>query len=285
MRSRRKREGGFALVTALWAAMILALVTSFVVKAWRTDAHIAHTRLTHAQDRALAQGAIELVKLRLLAPIDPRQLPTDGTPFVVTYAGHAVRVSVQDQAGLIDLNFAPAELLHKLFVLQGVKELDAQALTDRITDWREKSVGRRLNGAKAPDYEEAGYGYGPREAPFESVAELRLVIGMTPDIFDRVAPLLTVYSQKPIVETTTAPEQVLEALSGGSVDAASEVVRERDQARGDADRESPPAIVVGHSFEATATLADASGDTTRTPTAWRAMGAPVAPFWIYNGGD
>jgi general secretion pathway protein K len=285
MRSGGKREGGFALVTALWAAMILALVTSFVVKAWRTDAHIAHTRLTQAQDRALAQGAIELVKLRLLVPIDPRQFLTDGTPFVVTYAGHSVRVSVQDQAGLIDLNFASEEVLHKLFVLQGVKELDAQALTDRIMDWREKGPGRRLNGAKAPDYAEAGYGYGPRQAPFESVAELRLVMGMTSDIFDRVAPLLTVYSQKPIVENAKAPELVLIALASISADAAAEMVLARDPVYVDRDSAPSPTIVAGRSFGVTATLAGVSGETTRMSTVCRATGGPSDPFWIYKGED
>lgn len=75
--------------------------------------------------------------------------------------------------------------------------MTAQTPADRILDWREPGIGKRLNGAKAEDYRAAGIVYGPRKAPFESVEEVKLVMGMTAQLFDALAPALTVYSQTP----------------------------------------------------------------------------------------
>lgn len=63
---RAQRDEGFALITVLWAALILALAASYIVLASRTDARIANTTITQAQGAAVAEGVIELTKLRLL---------------------------------------------------------------------------------------------------------------------------------------------------------------------------------------------------------------------------
>src|SRR5262249_5217354 len=152
---------------------------------------------------------INIALLRLLDLSPARQPPVDGTPFTIDFAGRRVAMRAEDQAGKIDLNDAQEALLRRLLVAVGVDVLSADALVDKILDWREAGTGRRFNGAKAADYRDAGFAYGPRGGPFASVAELRLVMGVTPPLYARLVPSLTVYSQTPWVDPQFAPPDVL----------------------------------------------------------------------------
>ena len=281
MTSRSRRDQGFALVTALWAALMLSLVVSFTVRAGYTDARIAHTAIKQAGLQALAEGAIEITKLRLLAPLGVQGIPLDGTPAMFAYGGHQVRIAIQDQAGLIDLNFASGEMLRQLFETAGVKSFDAQALADSVMDWREKGDGRRLNGAKASEYATTNHDYGPREAPFESVAELNLVSGMTSNVFDRVESSLTVYSQKSFVDQQSAPELVLKSLPGMTSDSAAEVLRQRLQLQED-NASAQRTAVAGHALALRAVLANPDGSGASVTVMVRVIGSAYQPFWYYG---
>src|SRR5882672_7761736 len=52
------------------------------------------------------------------------------------------------------------------------------------------------NGAEDADYAAAGLAYGAKDAPFAMTEELLQVPGMTRELFDRVAPDITVYSPR-----------------------------------------------------------------------------------------
>ena len=157
-----------------------------------------------------------------------------------------MRLTVPDEAGKIDLNMVRPDLLLRLLVSTGLDPIAAQTLADRILDWREPENGKRLNGAKAPEYRAAGYAYGPRNGPFQTLEELKLVIGMTPQLFDALAPALTVYTQTPWVDPTVAPPEVLRALPGMDENSVDGLLRAR-VAGG-----STPVVKLGHVFTITA---------------------------------
>ena len=71
---------------------------------------------------------------------------------------------------------------------------------------------RRVNGAKDQAYRLAGTSYRPRNGPFQSVDELLLVMDMTPALFTRIAPALTVYSGRQFIDPQVAPREALLAL-------------------------------------------------------------------------
>lgn len=75
---------------------------------------------------------------------------------------------------------------------------------------------QRFNGATADDYRNAGLPYRPRGAPFQSIDELRLVIGMPGGIYDQLRSAVTVYSQYNAVDPNLAPRLVLRAIPGES---------------------------------------------------------------------
>ena len=270
-----RRERGFALVTVLWAAMILAAIAASIIATARTEARLNHTRYAAARLGAIAEGAINIAILRMLDPAPAAHPPTDGTPFALRFAGRDVAMRITDEAGKIDLNLAQGELLRRLFVAVGVASDAAQALVDKILDWREAGIGRRLNGAKAEDYRAAGFSYGPRDGPFETVEELQLVMGMTPQLFARLAPSLTVYSQSAWIDPAFAPPDVLAALAGMGAVPASQILGERA-----AGADAP--VMIGHAFTIAAEIDEPAGLRVQRAAIVRLTGSPKAPLLVYR---
>ena len=113
----------------------------------------------------------------------------------------------------------------------GVAEDEAAALADRILDWRDPDDLAGLNGAEDPDYAAAGLPYGAKDGPFSSVEELRQVLGVTPDLYARLAPELTVDSGAQQIDQQFASAAVLAAVQGVPLEDAQATVAARTQPR------------------------------------------------------
>jgi general secretion pathway protein K len=268
-------QRGFALPSVLWAAMILAAIAASIIATARSETRLTHFRYLTAQRRAIADGAINIALLQLAAASPESQPPVDGTFFTIGFAGDAVAMRAEDESGKIDLNEAQEALLRRLLVAVGVDALAAQSLTDKILDWREAGIGRRLNGAKIADYRDAGFAYGPRGGPFAAVAELRLVMGMTGALFDRIAPSLTVYSQTPWVDPQFAPPDVLAALLGRGAPAMAQALEARAAGR-------HGSVIPGHVFEIDAGFDAADGWQIARSAVVRLTGSRQMPFIVYR---
>ena len=170
----------------------------------------------------------------LQSAVDEDVWRADGTVYVWPFAGGTVLISIQDEAGKIDLNRAPDELLEGLFVSVGVDEREARALIDAISDFRDPNELKRLNGAEDRDYRAAGLAYGAKDAPFEVVEELHQVLGMTPELYAQVAPALTVHARRRRVNRATAPPLVLRALPGLDAAGVEALIAAREEAGGGA---------------------------------------------------
>jgi general secretion pathway protein K len=270
------REHGFALVSVLCAAAILAIIVASVLATSRSEIRLAQQEQQIAELDTIASGALNIAILRLLDPSISMQPPVDATPFTVYFAEHLLRLTVQDEAGKIDLNMVQPDLLLRLLISTGVDPIAAQTLADRILDWREAGIGKRLNGAKAPEYRAAGYAYGPREGPFETVEELKLVMGMTPQLFDALAPTLTVYSQTPWVDPSVAPPGVLRALPGMDEGAVAGLLQAR------AAGGSTPVVKLGHAFTISVEADGPDQLLARRSGVVRLTGRQNAPIWVYR---
>ena len=228
----RRGQNGIALIIVLWITTLLMLIASSFIYAMRTDVKIvtnslARARLEAAADAAVQRGIFEMFK--------PPQLPgrwtTDGVAQPWSYQGVTVDVSMTDESGKIDINTASDALLRGLFLAQGMKDDEAAAVTDAILDWRDQDSLKRLHGAEEAEYLAAGYSYKPANAAFQSNEELRLVMGMTPELFDKVAPLITIYSRQPGINASIASRGVLLALPGATDLLVDQYLSQREQAR------------------------------------------------------
>lgn len=204
------RERGWALISVLWAVAVLALLAA----AMQSLSFGTAFQERRALDRAKADAAFDAGVLRaVLGLSDPRpdaRWRVDGVPHDFAFAGTPMRIAVQDEDGRIDLNAADGSLIIQLLQSAGLERDDAEVLSDRIQNWRTKDTGlTRLKGGGDEQYGMAGLFYRPRHAPFQSVDELKLVLGMTPALFAKIKPALTVYSHHPAIDTATAPRAAL----------------------------------------------------------------------------
>ncbi len=140
----------------------------------------------------------------------------DGTVYAWAFGGGEVRISIADEGGKIDLNRAPDELLKGLFAVLGVDEQGAAKLVDAVADFRDKDDLTRPDGAEDDDYRAAGLAWEAKDAPFAAVDELQRVMGITRELYERLAPLVTVYTEQRRINSKVAPAEVLRALPGAS---------------------------------------------------------------------
>jgi general secretion pathway protein K len=109
----------------------------------------------------------------------------------------------------------------------GVEEEQRFNIVDAIIDWRDRDNLRRLHGAEDDDYRSADLPYGAKDALFTNVEELVQVMGMTPPLYRRLAPLVTVYSRQAKVNPAVAPQEVLLALPEMTENQVQDLLQER----------------------------------------------------------
>jgi len=209
-------ENGIALVAVLWLLILLAVVAAALSFETHSNVRVARNMSENASARMAADAGIQRAILDLQAavraPGDAGQLRVDGTVYTWRFAECTVRLSIQDQLGKVNLNQAPEALLAALITSTGVVPAKAQALADAIADFRDPDNLRRPHGAERAEYEEAGQKWGPANAPFQTVEELQQVLGMTPEIYQRLAPDLTTYTLGMAVNTGAAGERLSRIL-------------------------------------------------------------------------
>jgi general secretion pathway protein K len=86
-------------------------------------------------------------------------------------------------------------------------------LVAAIMDWRDPDSDPGAGGMEDEGYRAAGLPWSVRDGAFESVEELRYVIGMDPDLYGCLAPMITVRSGRPNVEVAYAPPPLREAMA------------------------------------------------------------------------
>lgn len=201
-----RHERGLALVVVLWTIAALSLIAGAMLATAMTSAKIERNSWTQLTVRTAADSAIQGAILSLFDTANPP--PLDGRERQALTDGVAVTLTIQDQRGLIDLNLAGPKQLGRLLQLSGADGATANGIAARIVDWRSPA------GTESLDENDGGTGYRPRHAPFQSLDELQLVAGITPEIYARLARALTVYSHRPDFDMRAAPSEVLRTIPG-----------------------------------------------------------------------
>jgi general secretion pathway protein K len=215
---------GVALVIVMWAIALMAvLLGSFAM-----IAHTENLESRHVFDTVTARYDAETGLERAvfeLRNVDPAQRwIADGRPYEFEFDGARVSVEITDESGKIDLNTADPIMLTSLFVSVGVDLNRAQALADAIADWRDPDDVPHEQGAEANEYKAAGLSYGPRNAPFQTVSEVQQVFGMDYDLYQKIEPAVTIYSNSGTPNAAYAPLEALRALPNMTDDLAQQII-------------------------------------------------------------
>ncbi len=185
------RERGFALLIVLWTVVLLALLVTQLTASGRAEAQLAFNLRAAAVAEAAADGALSEGVFHALDSSD-RHWRADGVTHVLRLPSATAEVRIDNEAGKVNINSAAPELLAALLRAVGVDTGTSTTLAAAMVDWR--FVDAQHGGAaKAVAYRNAGRDYGPPSAPFRSLQELGLVIGMTPELLARLSPHITVY--------------------------------------------------------------------------------------------
>lgn len=218
---RSPNERGFALVTVLWIAGLLAVMTASLSLSARTNVRVAANLAENARAEALADAGVTLAMLDLIAqrragqPQPQPRFPL-GTGVSCTIPGEGtLRISIADEAGKIDVNTAGIPLLHALLVGLGEPAERAAQLADAIFDYRDADDKRMANGAESAEYQTAGMGWLPKNGPLQSLDELGQVHGMTPELQARLRPHITVHTDLPGLDVSRANEGLIALLRTG----------------------------------------------------------------------
>lgn len=240
----RRREAGYALllvaVTVAIAAVALLASANVLsgttrdlrllreLSAQRIEAESLITRATFLlltepiNGRAIAVGgdrqvgipASELPSSRLMNRGGVEEVRLDGRDYLL---GRDSRISIQDEAGLLDLNTPDDRALAGLLEQVGVESRDARRLAATLNDYVDEDGLSRAGGAELADYRRAGVAgpaNGPLRVPWEAANALGWKQGLTD--FERAA--LWDLAGTPVgaegINVNTAPYEVLLAATG-----------------------------------------------------------------------
>jgi general secretion pathway protein K len=270
-----------AILYVIWGTGLLALITASFLSAGNVSYALSVGALESARRQASAEAALTRAMLGLLDPRPERRWRVDGIEQEFTWGSTKMRIAIQDELGRIDLNHADQGLLTSLFRSAGLSASDAGSLADKVLDWREASAGKRLNGATEQDYRAAGSRHMPRRAPFQSVDELQLVIGMTHELYQRVEPALTVHSGRQFIDPQFAPREALLALPTMNRDAVANVLAARKTRRSRAGSIDPAIPLGGRAFTVRAEIPSTHG-TVQHEAVIRLTDQPLQPYWLLS---
>ncbi len=226
------RQRGVALVLVMWVAVILTVVAGSFILERRTETLVVANSVSMAQAEAAAAAGVTRAVAEAYRndPTATDVWKRDGAPHDWSFDGIAVRVEMRDESAKIDLNTASEALLRGLLISVGLDDDQANHLLDALLDWRDPDPYKRPNGAEEADYRAAGLSYRPGNAPFQALEELQLVLGMRPEFYRRLAPLLTVYSRQPGVNPQVASRDVLRAIPGLTTEVVDDFIARREAA-------------------------------------------------------
>lgn len=219
-------DAGVALVVTLLAlVLVMALV-------WE----IFHAGTRAAQGGAYGRDSIRAALLaeaglqasRVILREDAKDNDFDALSDIWSLAqppyelgGGAISLAIEDEERKINVNNlimpqgnAPNDQNVAVFVrLLEILAIDP-SVADALLDWLDNDESPRVGGAESAYYLSLPYPYKSKNDLFDTVGELRLVRGVTAEVFEKLRPYVTVHSTGR-VNVNTAPKEVLMALSAG----------------------------------------------------------------------
>jgi general secretion pathway protein K len=256
---------GAALLLVLWLVVLLTGLISVFALSARTEGLQGRFLALSSAARMAAEAGIETAALHLQGNDPAQRWVPDGRPNDFTFENQQIRVRVLDESAKIDLNASPPDLLIGLFIAAGVDQDRARALSGAVMDWRdEDDLLNAEGGAEDPQYKAAGLPYDAKDHPFETVSELRQVLGFDQALYEKLLPHLTVYSGQSRPSPTFASEMVLKAMGTPALQIAEMIERRGEPAPG-----KPPAapeLAVSLAAQGTGTYSISSRATRRDGT-------------------
>jgi len=262
-----RSERGIALFLVLWVLALLSVIVGEFCFAMRTEVNVTRNfkEQTEAYYIALAGANMaigELIRNELVGKKAGKAEDTDEEKAEegesvwrmnmdippVPFGNGEFEVKIGNESGKININGANEALLKMMLNGFDIEEKQKSVIIDSIMDWRDKNHLHRLNGAEDSYYESLPEPYECKDGDFDSVEELLMVRGITPEIFyGGLQDIVSVYKApdqrrkspggyKTIradvnkININAAPREVLLALPSMTDKLAQEIINHRKEA-------------------------------------------------------
>ena len=249
---RRRGEQGVILIALLWILTALSVIALSFSREGFVEVSAARNARALSDAYYIARAGLNATIYQLLERrYTPRvqQLELDQPPdpldlgrVTAQFGDGSYEVEIQDESGKINLNFVSEEQLRALMQVVGIQQPDSDIIVDSIMDWRDVDNAHRPNGAEDDYYQSLPAPYKAKNNRMETVEELLLVRGVTPEYYyghQERAPdgsviykyglsrCFTVYSTSNRINVNYAPLQVLMSVPGMPPDAARMIYERR----------------------------------------------------------
>jgi general secretion pathway protein K len=271
-------ERGSIAILALWGVALIFMLLAPVSFATRGELQIARNALAASRARNAAEAGTQLGLVRLLRRHDSTSTAFDGTPEIWQQGSTKVAIAIADEAGKIDLNVAPQELLTGLFAAVGAPRKAAELLACSVLDRRGDT------GIECPEID--------TPHPIRRFAvpeELAEVPGIDERLYDRVADCVTVATGASAIDPLVAPRDVLMAIPGATDSIVDEFLASRTtfhdlaSAGGGFVPAGASSFLMaspGRDFTIRATAISAEGARYRAELQIRLTGRPAQPYQV-----
>jgi general secretion pathway protein K len=192
---------GIALIMVLWIVTILTVVVLEFSFAMRTEVNITKNFKDGLELYAIAQGGVQQAIAELILKHDPRvqqlrktmkteevtpemkEWVPDGRPYALQFDRGECELRIMSEAGKININTISETALRKLIGNLGLEAEKRDVVVDCILDWRDPDDFVRINGAEDDYYQSLKEPYHCKNGNLDSIEELLLVKGVTPELF------------------------------------------------------------------------------------------------------
>ena len=232
--------------------------------AMRTEVHITKNFQEELQLYALAEGGIQRAIAELVNKNDPKvqqmrkdlninELPadkrewfTDGRDYLLSFDQGACDVRIIGEGGKANINLVPETMLRNMLNNLGVKVEIRDIVVDSILDWLDADDLYRANGAENDYYRSLKEPYDCKNGPMDSVEELLLVKGVTPEMYygkkaaekaeggakvDQIGlkDVFSIYAPGDQIDINSAPYPVLRGVLGIPEEISRLMVKAREE--------------------------------------------------------
>ncbi len=209
MKRLLESNDGMALFLVLWVLILLTVIVGEFCYAMSTEINITRNFKEETQAYYIAEAGLNeaiggLIKNQIIAPKTERIESGEEEPEIgwrvgvdipaVPFGEGQFEVKIGNESGKVNINRADQVFLKMLLGSFDLKGRDRDIIVDSILDWRDKDDLHRMNGAEDDYYGSLPTPYECKDDDFESVEELLMVRGITPEIFyGGLRDMVTIY--------------------------------------------------------------------------------------------
>ena len=228
--SRLQNENGLALVITLLVVVLLTVLILEFDFSTRTDLLAAANFRDGTKALFLAQSGVAAAKAVLRDDLlHGKQYDALNELWAVPFPPYpvgdgTVTVSIQDEGGKLNPNdlvnlsdFPVSKKVLQMKRLFEILEVDPNVV-DAIVDWIDQnSIPSASHGAEEDYYSRLNPPYQCKNGKLSVLSELHMIRGITDEVYEKVSPYLTVYSESPgnlqgPININTADAVVLQTL-------------------------------------------------------------------------